>query len=169
MPTASLSLPEPLLRQHVQRAVAEVLSTMIGHKATPNAQSIAGSDLGTHPFNISASVGFVGDIAGALHLCFGDDFAMFSTTHMLGLSAEDVAAEGEAVINDAIGELANMTAGSFKNGLCDLGYPCKLTLPMIVRGRDLAISCPGTSIRFLYGFDCAGHRLIADLHLKAEP
>jgi len=168
MPPAALSLPESLLRQHVQRAVAEVLHTMLGHRATPNAETLSGADLGIHPFNISASVGFVGEIGGALHLCFSDDFATFSTSHMLGLSAADVAAEGDAVVNDAIGELANMTAGSFKNGLGDLGYPCKLTLPMIVRGRDLAISCPGTSLRFLYGFDCAGHRLIADLHLKAE-
>jgi len=70
------------------------------------------------------------------------------------------------VINDAIGEMTNMTVGSFKNGLCDAGFPCKLTIPSILRGSNFCIEPISSAQRFIYGFESAGHRIVTDILLK---
>jgi chemotaxis protein CheX len=72
------------------------------------------------------------------------------------------------VINDAIGEITNVTAGGFKNQLCDVGFPCKLTLPTIIRGEDLRVVAVKGTTRHIFEFDCAGHSLTADIQLKVE-
>jgi chemotaxis protein CheX len=73
---------------------------------------------------------------------------------------------GDDVINDAIGELTNMTVGSFKNGLCDAGYPCMLTIPSIVRGGNFVIEPIGTAARHVFSFDCDGHCVVADILIE---
>jgi chemotaxis protein CheX len=75
---------------------------------------------------------------------------------------------GDEVINDAIGELTNMTVGSFKNALCDAGYPCKLTIPSILRGTNFSIEPISSAVRHIYYFDCAEHRVIADILMKSD-
>ena len=72
------------------------------------------------------------------------------------------------VMNDAIGELTNMTVGSFKNGLCDAGYPCKLTIPSILHGSNFTIEPISSVTRHIYNFDCGGHRIIADVLMKQD-
>ena len=47
-----------------------------------------------------------------------------------------------AVASDAthvVGEITNMTVGTFKNGICDLGFQCKVTLPTVLRGSQLQV------------------------------
>jgi chemotaxis protein CheX len=61
-----------------------------------------------------------------------------------------------------------MTVGVFKNTLCDLGFPCKLTLPAIVRGHKLSIAAIKSATRHVFHFDCAGHRLTTDIQIKLD-
>ncbi len=72
------------------------------------------------------------------------------------------------MVKDVVGEITNMIVGGFKNALCDLGFPCKLTLPTIVRGDRLAIATLKSATRHIFRFDCSGHRLIADIQLKGD-
>jgi chemotaxis protein CheX len=55
---------------------------------------------------------------------------------------------------------------SFKRALCDAGYPCKLTIPSILRGTCFSIEPISSAVRHVYYFDCAEHRVIADILLK---
>jgi len=71
-------------------------------------------------------------------------------------------------LKDVVGEITNMTVGGFKNALCDTGFPCKLTLPTIVRGDHLAVSGLKNTERHIFHFDCAGHRLVADIQMRQE-
>jgi chemotaxis protein CheX len=71
-------------------------------------------------------------------------------------------------VNDAIGEITNMVVGSFKNSFCDAGYPCKLTIPSILRGRNFCIEPISSAQRHVYNFDCGGHRVVADILMKAD-
>jgi chemotaxis protein CheX len=73
---------------------------------------------------------------------------------------------GDEVINDAIGELTNMTVGGFKNALCDAGFPCKLTIPSILRGSNFSVEPISTASRYIFSFDCTGHKVVADILLK---
>jgi chemotaxis protein CheX len=87
---------------------------------------------------------------------------------MLGMSAEEAAALNVADMKDAIGELTNMLVGSFKNALCDLGFFCKLTIPSILVGCDFSVVPTSSSERFIYVFDCGGHRVVADILMKSD-
>jgi chemotaxis protein CheX len=112
------------------------------------------------------NVGFVGAVDGSVFLCLTDSFARFATAKILGLSVAEVEWQGPEVVHDAMGEITNMTAGGFKNQLCDIGYPCKLTLPTIVAGTNLQVGTIKGATRHIFHFDCAGHTLFADIQFK---
>jgi chemotaxis protein CheX len=128
--------------------------------------SLRDENIASNP-QVVGTVGFLGEVTGLIYLYFEGDFAKHCTGHMLGMSDAEVDEAGDEVINDAIGEVTNMTVGSFKNGLSDKGYPCKLTIPSILRGANFCIEPISDSQRFIYAFDCGGERLVADILLKS--
>jgi chemotaxis protein CheX len=176
MPAATQEISEPLIRDNINRAVCDVFKTMLHRSASLGAHFTAGGaeshpsavhseDLSITP-QVVGTVGFLGEVNGLIYLYFDAPFAKHCTGHMLGMSDAEVDEAGEEVINDAIGEITNMTVGSFKNGLSDHGYPCKLTIPSILRGRNFSVEPISDSQRFVYVFDTEGQRLVADILLK---
>lgn len=160
-------IADELIHKSIVHAVQNVCSTMLKHDAgfvektaEPNNSKFAGV---THVFGC---VGFVGKIDGIVYLCITDDFAQHAASSILGLSPAEVQAEGDSVIKDVVGEVTNMTAGCFKNVLCDQGFPCKLTLPTIIRGENLCVAAMKGCSRHIFHFDTQGHRLIADIQIK---
>lgn len=165
MPTVA-PIADDLIHKSIVHAVQNVCSTMLRQNAgfveksaTPNNENFKGK---SHVFGC---VGFVGVIDGMVHLCISDDFAVSAASSILGMTPEEVRADG-AVIKDVIGEVTNMTVGSFKNALCDQGYTCKLTLPTIVRGENLSVAAMKACTRHIFYFQCNGQRLIADIQIK---
>jgi chemotaxis protein CheX len=116
---------------------------------------------------VVGTVGFIGEINGLLYLYLPEKFARVVTSHMLGMSEPEVVAEGDEVVNDAIGELTNMTVGVFKNGLSDSGLSCRLTIPSILRGSNFTIEPISSATRWIFYFDCTGHKLVADILMKS--
>jgi len=176
MPAATQEISEPLIRDNINRAVCDVFKTMLhrtaslgsAHTATaadPHPIAAHGEELSAHP-QVVGTVGFLGEVNGLIYLYFDGAFAKYCTGHMLGMTDAEVDEAGEEVINDAIGEITNMTVGSFKNGLSDQGYPCKLTIPSILRGRNFSVEPISDSQRFIYVFETEGQRLVADILLK---
>ena len=163
------TITEDLILKSIVNAVQSVCDTMLKLKANYVVKTDAPSNTDfasqTHVFGC---VGFVGKINGMVYLCLNDEFAVNAAVNMLGMSVAEVTAEGDAVIKDVIGELTNMTVGCFKNALCDKGYTCKLTLPTIVRGQNLAVNSMTSSVRHVYHFECTGHRILADIQIKIE-
>lgn len=165
MPTAE-AISESVVREHIARAVADVFRTMLSktaalREAEPEAALAPGQQ-------VVGTVGFTGELTGVVYLYFEQEFANQCTGRVLGMSEPELRAAGDEVVNDAVGELTNMVAGSFKNALCDAGFPCKLTIPSILRGRNLRIEPVGSAQRHGYTFDCAGRRLAADVILKTD-
>jgi chemotaxis protein CheX len=157
-------LTENLLRTAIAKAVQNVFATLIRHDAPPRPSG--GDTAVPATYQFLASVGFVGEASGVVYLCMRDDFAHFATGEILGLGADDPTVRDPEVVKDAIGEIANMTVGGFKNQLCDVGLPCKLTLPTILRGSELKVAALKGAERHVVVFDCAGHTLVADIQLK---
>ncbi|MFT3782604.1 MAG: chemotaxis protein CheX [Nibricoccus sp.] len=160
-------IADELLHKSIVHAVQNVCATMLKTPAgfvekntNPDAMVFSAQ---THVFGC---VGFVGKIDGVVYLCISDDFANFAASSILGMTEAEVAAEGEAVVKDVIGEITNMTAGCFKNVLSDQGYLCKLTLPTIVRGQNLSVATIKDCARHMYHFECNGHKLVADVQIK---
>lgn len=169
LPSRPPAIDPTVIETAITRAVGNVCSTMLGFAAKPVGTSTAelGSAAGTGNYVIG-SVGFVGDINGLVYICLSQDFALFATERTLGMSRAEISAEGWDLIKDTIGELTNMTVGSFKNVLCDCGHPCMLTLPTIIRASQLSTGTSKCAHRTVYHFECAGHRLSADIQVRAD-
>jgi chemotaxis protein CheX len=161
----SAPITDDLIHASIVSAVQNVCSTMLKFDASflektpePNNESFRGKQ------HVFGCVGFVGKIDGVVHLCITNDFAVHAASTLLGLSMAEALAD-EGTVKDVVGEITNMTVGSFKNALCDKGYTCKLTLPTIVKGQNLAVATVKSSSRHIFHFDTIGHRLVADIQI----
>jgi len=168
------ALGEPIVRAHITRAVTDVLKVMLKSRVEAVAP---GGPWGEVPPEVTAqlaaphvvgSVGFVGDINGLVYLCLPTPFARMATCRLLGLSDSELTDAGEAPVTDAVGELTNMTVGSFKNALCDAGFPCMLTIPSIITGCQISVESVGATERCLYAFECSGHQLVAAVLMRTN-
>ena len=172
---ATEEITEALVRENINRAITDVFKTMLGQTAVLeviNEQATeqpwppllrAGEEARPH---VVGTVGFIGDANGLIYLYLDLEFARIITCGLLGMTPAELEEAGDEVINDAVGELTNMTVGSFKNGLCDAGYPCKLTIPSILRGSNFCIEPISSATRQIYHFKCCGHRVVADILMK---
>jgi chemotaxis protein CheX len=165
---ATQEINDTVFKETITRAVQEVFKTMLGKEASllpPDPQS-HGSSLALEAAHVVGTVGFIGSINGLIYLYLEASFAREVAGAMLGMTNDEVDEAGEDVINDAIGELTNMTVGTFKNQLSDKGYPCRLTIPSILRGSNFTIEPISSATRRLYRFNVNGHRLTADLLMQ---
>jgi len=170
MPSAP-PIPDTVLRGLLNKAMADVLITMLSmdSKLTWVSDDHPEADpppLSSNAPQVVGAVGFIGEVNGLIYLHLEDAFARAVTCRLLGLEPADVEAEGDEVVNDAVGELTNMTVGGFKNALCDMGLPCKLTIPSILRGSNFTIEPVASALRHIYQFEVDGHRMTADLLMK---
>lgn len=165
---ATQEINDTVFKETITRAVQEVFKTMLGKEATllPAEPLAHGSSLALEAAHVVGTVGFIGSINGLIYLYLEASFARDAAGAMLGMSAAELDEAGEDVINDAIGELTNMTVGTFKNQLSDKGYPCRLTIPSILRGSNFTIEPISSATRRLYRFNVNGHRLTADLLMQ---
>ena len=113
---------------------------------------------------IIGSVGFVGVSTGVIYLNAGIDFARVITGRMLGIPEPEV--ESGEMFSDAFGELSNMVVGRVKSRLCDSCMQCTLTIPSIVRGRQLSVDGSPQTIRRAIRFRNCEYHLLAELLLK---
>jgi len=112
----------------VDSAVGEVFSTMLKlpvHRVADEPR-LNGAEY------VAASVGFNGQLTGVVYSYCTHHFARTVTGNLLGLEESEVG--DDSMVNDAMGEVANMIVGQIKSSLCDRGLPCTLTLPSILRG-----------------------------------
>jgi chemotaxis protein CheX len=169
-------ISEALVRENISRAVRDVFKTMLDHDLSFDGIEVPAA-LGTggpvypNPRSFSVpqvvgNVGFIGDANGLVYLHLEETFANLCTGRILGLSDVELLAVDVATVNDAIGELTNMVCGGFKNGLCEAGYPCKLTIPSVLRGRDVRIESTSSARRHAYSFNWMNHRLMTDVLVK---
>lgn len=167
---ATEEISEPIIRENIVRAVGDVFTTMLRRPARfvgSETDAAAEPRAAASGSQIVGTVGFIGELCGLIYVYFDLEFATQCTGLMLGMSDGELKAGGDDVVNDAIGELTNMVVGSFKNALCDSGYPCKLTIPSILRGRNFSIGTMSSAQRRIYRFDCGGHPITTDILVKS--
>lgn len=170
------SISEDIFQETMNRAVQDVFRTMLGRQAKLVHGSEAADSNGQpwqHPVELTGqqvvgTVGFIGDVSGLIYLYLSADFAKLVASTLLGMTEEEIIEAGDEVVNDAVGELTNMTVGGFKNQLCDQGFPCRLTIPSILRGSNFSIEPVSGASRRTYCFDIQGHALVTDLLMKTS-
>jgi chemotaxis protein CheX len=173
MPAIAVEITEALLRENITRAVKDVFKVMVRRELAFSGEvdlSRGRASVFPQPNRpqVVGTVGFVGECNGLIYLHLDLAFAKICTRHMLGMSEVELEAAGDEPINDAIGELTNMTVGSFKNGLCDAGHPCKLTIPSILRGTNFTIVPISSAVRHGYTFTYAEYRVVTDILMRND-
>ena len=107
-------------------AAREVFELMLGcHLAVQTAFPSGACD-------ITSMVGLAGKLCGVLSVRCDAKSAALMTSKMLGIKVDKVGAE----MSDAMGEIANMVAGNFKNKISGLGDGCMLSPPTVITGSD---------------------------------
>ena len=110
----------------MELAAQEVFELMLGCKLTvPETPSEAN-------LNITSMVGLAGKLCGVLSVRCDGKAAALIASKMLGVDVDKVGAE----MTDAMGEVANMVAGNFKNKISGLGDSCMLSPPTVITGSD---------------------------------
>jgi chemotaxis protein CheX len=100
----------------------------------------------------TAIVGFSGAMRGSCQISMTSQAARSIASAMLGGAPIE---EGDESINDALGELCNMLAGGWKNGVPGLSSECALSPPTVISGRDYKVhmSKPSVKVSRIYQFD----------------
>ena len=141
-------------------AVEEVFSTMLSSSVRPDTQATLPPP--GEP-QLAGCVSFVGLLTGVVRIYTSMVHARGVTCQLLGLEAKDL---DNSMVNDAMGEVTNMIGGHFKSHLCDRGYPCRLSIPSIVRGTNFTIESAPNTTRKVMGFVSEKCALVVEVVLK---
>lgn len=133
------NLPYGLTRDALAKGlvsdIQEVFSTMVGMEDLLHLPIEI--EPMTHFENcVTAMVGLAGTYNGRVSLHANLDLAMNVTSKMLGIAVNDFNDD----VTDALGEIDNMIAGSFKQHLSNGGADIKLSIPSVVTGKEYFVS-----------------------------
>ncbi len=141
----------PTNLQLADSTVTEIFQLMFGFEIGVVEPQTAGSSPSA-PDERTAIVGFSGAMRGSCQIRIGVAAARSITSAMLGGMPID---EDDDSINDALGELCNMLAGNWKNGISSLSSECALSPPTVISGRHYKIHMtkPTAVLSRTYQFD----------------
>lgn len=111
----------------LEAATREVFDIMLKAKL-----EAAGDSLSPTAPELIAMVGLSGRLRGVVSFHCTSTAARQIAERMLGDDIESV----EDAARDAVGEVCNMVAGSFKTRLGNVGDECKLSVPTIISGAE---------------------------------
>jgi chemotaxis protein CheX len=157
---AQLPRPETQERfnQALDHAASEVFEMMVGTPLGP-------MDQATLPrvVDYTAMIGLAGDLCGVLCFRCSLESAGKIAARMLGM---DECSSAES-IRDALGEICNMVAGSFKAQLSDIATQCMLSVPTVVSGKDYELFplADGLRVQVSKSFEDALVWMTLDLHV----
>jgi chemotaxis protein CheX len=127
-----------MLEERLDRAVGEVFATMIG---------VACAEVGEGPQvegeTVCALIGLAGAITGNVAVQAGKVAAMRISACLTGAEPETV----DAMVRDALGEVANMVAGAWKGYDAELASRCLLSTPTVIVGKKYELFSRKAAIR----------------------
>ena len=147
-------------------AVTEVFTTMLNYPALEVTLESQGIIPKNGELQLASAVGIVGEFTGVIYLHFSATFARKLTCRLLHMSDQEV--DGEEIVNDAMGEIANMVIGYIKSRLCEKGMVCAITIPSIVRGSHFSIEPVGVDERRVFMLKCDDGQFWAEALAKNE-
>jgi chemotaxis protein CheX len=160
----------------LDHAVAKVMQTLV-HTNGRFIRRLAREEADGTPFYkvgsqdplVVGSVGFTGEANGMVYLYMELELAVQIASKITGMDRAEIQRTGfDEIVKDVVGEMTNMVVGTFKNGICDLGFQCKVTLPTVLRGSQLKVESTSTAQRWTFEFTVMDRPLIADLFMQQE-
>jgi chemotaxis protein CheX len=132
---AAINLTEEQLIKSLIKDVQDVFITMVGVEDLMHLPIQI--DVTTHFKEcLTAMVGLAGTYNGLVSVHIPWPLAISFTSLMLGMEVTEINDD----VNDAMGEIANMVAGSFKQHLSKGGSDIQLSTPSVVNGTDYVVS-----------------------------
>jgi chemotaxis protein CheX len=149
---------EPQFLTELSDATREVFRTMVFREVTEGARTERTAvQTGA---NVVATVAFTGKTSGLVAVYTTFEAANEITAAMLGIEPADV--DGE--LPDAIGELANMIAGSFRTRMAAVrGEAWAISVPTVVVGRDFYTKYVSDVQRVVCPFQMGPHEVLVEL------
>lgn len=135
----SLNTTEELLSMKLMRDVQEIFGTMVGLEDLLHLP-VQIEPIANFKDCISSLVGLAGIYNGLVSLHMPTRLALAATSSMLGMKVNEL----DDDVNDAMGEIANMIAGSFKQHLSKSGLDIHLSTPSVVSGKEYVIALGST-------------------------
>jgi chemotaxis protein CheX len=112
---------------------------------------------------LAARVRFAGAFDGALVVHCNTVLASLAAAAMFGCEPDDA---GPEELQDAVGEIANMTGGNLKSLLPE---PSSVSLPSVTESSDYTAEAAGEEIVTQLAFDCRGDPIQVTLLRKQRP
>lgn len=130
--------------RNLDESVEEVFGMMLGWKCRRGDDAIEVPD----PDSLTAVVGFGGVLSGACIVRAGAGSALKIAGRMMGAEP----AEMDDTVQDGIGELCNMLAGSWKGRVPELASNCGLSVPAVITGRNYSLHVQAPEFRLTHSY-----------------
>lgn len=156
-----VQIPEEMLGNLVQ-ATQEVFETMV-FKKLGSQTPIEGEALRPRS-NVVGTIAFTGSQSGIVAFYSTTQTARDIAASMLGIPAEQVNGE----VPDAIGEVTNMIAGSFRTKMAREGPPWAISVPTVTIGSDLYTKYVSDVRRVLCPFTMDSGEIFVELILTRD-
>ncbi|MDY0267680.1 chemotaxis protein CheX [Trichloromonas sp.] len=147
---------------HIADATVEIFSTMLMMEVNPLAPLT--ERIKTHQKSVTGIVGMAGLYKGMLAIHAPATAAMAITGNFLGLEVDDVNDD----VKDAMGELANMLAGSIKAKLSDNSKDIQLSIPSAVCGGSYSLDYQPQQGCSMVPFESTAGRFLVELQLEQQ-
>ena len=158
-----LGTSEEALTKLLISDVNEVFCTMVGLEDLLHIPQVI--DPVSHFDNcVTAMVGLAGEYNGMVSLHTPHKLALSFTSQMLGMEVTEINAD----VHDALGEIANMIAGSFKHHFSKGGSGVKLSTPSVLNGKEYVISAGNPSDTLTLLFDVNNDWFIVSVIMENE-
>ncbi len=155
-----MSVPHSLLTTLVS-ATEEVFDTMLALPLQAKAPVTGPLEV---PANVVATVAFAGHRRGLVVVYSSLAAARQITSSMLGIPVHEVNGE----VPDAMGEIANMVAGTFRNRLAAVEPSSDISVPTVTIGTDFSTLYSSAVFRSRCPFDMQGEPLSVELILTGD-
>lgn len=149
----------PTMIETLRACTHDVFGTMVG-TALDEGTPLAGDALRPHS-NVVGQIGFGGSRSGLVVFYATFDGAARITRALLGLDEGDEPSRAE--IADAIGEITNMVAGSFRTRMATDGDAWAISIPTVTMGSDFYMTPLTDGRRTMLPFHMGEHEIFVEL------
>jgi chemotaxis protein CheX len=134
--------------RNLDESVYEVFQMMLGVNCVRDREPVH-AELDA----VTAVVGFGGVLSGACIFRTGSSASRRMAACMTGMEFDEV----DDTVKDAVGEICNMLAGSWKGRVPQLAANCGLSVPAVITGRNykLHVQAPEFRLHHSYRFEDA--------------
>jgi chemotaxis protein CheX len=143
------------LEQRLDLAVEEVFGAMLGVSCTP----VEPVGWTTRQETIGAIVGLAGAMRGSCVVHVNRASGMRIAELLTGSADND-----QGVIHDAMGELCNMIAGTWKSSIPELAAGCMLSPPVVIEGYDFRLHSQPSPFHIQSRYQFGADELEVTLH-----